>query len=62
MKTELIKLNDKYALVIPDEYIKKLNLQESDCVDINLNQELTNIIIGPLNTQNIEDIEASEDF
>lgn len=62
MKTKLIKKDDEYYVAIPAEFIEKLHYQENDALNISMNLELTQIIIGNKDEQNIQDIEADEDF
>lgn len=62
MKTKLILSNDQYSVVIPKNIIQKLELNENDELDIDVNLKLTQIIVGKPDEKNIEDIEASQDF
>lgn len=62
MKTKLNKQNNEYSVIIPHEFIDTLNLKENSCVDISFNLEQTQIIIGQPDEQNIQDIEADEDY
>lgn len=62
MKAKLVKTNTEYLLYIPQDFIEKLNLEDDDSVDISFNLEETQIIIGKPDMQNIQDIEADEDF
>ncbi len=62
MKTRILKTDDGFAVLIPDEYAKKLNFSENEKVDIGFNLELTQILIGKPDKQEIDDVEADEDF
>ena len=62
MKTRILETDDGYAVLIPDEYAIKLNFSENEKVDIGFNLELTQIVIGKPDMQEIDDVEADEDF
>ncbi len=62
MKTRILNTDDGYAVLIPDEYVKKLNFSENEKVDIDFNLELSQIVVGKPDMQEIDDVEADEDF
>lgn len=48
--------------LIPDEYAKNWNFSDNEKVDIKFNLELSQIVVGKPDMQEIDDVEADEDF